>query len=58
MADQIVRCPYCVLGGECRPMLARAEYWFTCQKCGHIAMPWEPEFKCFCQKCSKLSRAA
>ena len=58
MAEQIVRCPYCVLGEGFRPMLSRAEYWFICQKCGHIAMPGKPGFKCFCQKCSKLSRAA
>jgi len=45
-------------GDEFRPMLSRAEYWFICQKCGHIAMPGKPEFKCFCQKCSKLIRAA
>ena len=58
MADEIVRCPYCVLGDHLAPMLPRAVGWFTCLECGHTANPEKPDFKCFCQKCVELSRAA
>jgi hypothetical protein len=58
MAEEIVRCPYCVLDDHFRPMLRRPEGWFVCQKCGHTAMPEKPEFKCFCRKCGELNRAA
>ena len=58
MAQQIMRCPYCVLGDDFRPMLFRPEGWFICQKCGHTSMPGKPEFQCFCHKCEKLKRAA
>ena len=58
MADQIVRCPYCVLGDDFRLMLPRPGGWFVCLKCVHIVSPEKPEFKCFCQKCGELSRAA
>jgi hypothetical protein len=58
MAEQIVRCPHCVLGDQFRPMLPRPEGWFTCLECGHTANPGKPEFKCFCQKCGELSRAS
>jgi DNA-directed RNA polymerase subunit RPC12/RpoP len=58
MADQIVRCPYCVLGNDLRQMLRRLEGWFICQKCGHTVMTDNLDFKCFCQKCGELNRAA
>ena len=58
MADQIVRCPYCVLGDDFRPMLPRSGGWFVCLNCIHIAAPEKPEFNCFCQKCGELNRAA
>jgi hypothetical protein len=58
MAEQIVRCPYCVLGEDFRPMLPRAEGCFICRKCGHTSIPENPEFKCFCLKCNELNRAA
>jgi len=58
MAEQIVRCPYCVLGYEFRPMLPKPEGWFICQQCGHTAMPAKSQFRCFCQKCAELHRAA
>jgi hypothetical protein len=59
MTQEIVRCPYCVLGDHFRLMLQKKpEGWFICQKCGHTTMPEKPEFKCFCQKCGELNRAA
>jgi len=58
MTEQVVRCPYCVLGNYFVPMLSRPEGWFICSKCGHSAIPEKPEFRCFCQKCGELKRAA
>ena len=58
MAEQIVRCPYCVLGDDFRPMLPRSGGWFVCPNCIHIAAPEKPEFKCSCKKCRELNRAA
>jgi DNA-directed RNA polymerase subunit RPC12/RpoP len=55
---EVVRCPYCVLDDHFRPMSPRPDGWFICTKCGHSANPVKPEFKCFCQKCGELSRAA
>jgi hypothetical protein len=39
MAEEIVRCPYCVLDDHVFPMLLRPGGWFVCQKCGHTAIP-------------------
>ena len=58
MADQIVRCPHCVLDDHFRPMLSTPKGLFICTKCGHSANPEKPEFKCFSQKCGELNRAA
>jgi hypothetical protein len=57
MAGQIVCCPYCMLGDESAPMLQRPE-WFVCERCGHIVIPEDPDFKCSCRDCLKLKRAA
>jgi hypothetical protein len=57
MAEQIVRCPYCILADDFRPMLRRPD-WFICQQCGHITIPDDPEYRCRCQKCRELNRAA
>jgi len=56
MTEEIVRCPYCVLGNHLRPMLLKPEGLFICQKCGHTAVPTNPDFKCFCQKCGEMRR--
>jgi len=58
MAERIVRCPYCVLADDFRPMLPKREGFFICQKCGHTVKPEAPNFKCFCQKCGELNRVA
>lgn len=58
MTDQLLRCPYCVLGNEFGPMTHRSEGWFICLKCGHTVRHEDPGFKCFCKKCSELYRAA
>lgn len=58
MNEQVVRCPYCVLGDDFRLMLPKLEGWFICPKCGHTVMPGNPAYRCLCQKCEELNRAA
>ena len=58
MAEQMIRCPYCVLDFNFRPMLPKLEGFFACQKCGHTVKPGDPVFRCFCQKCEALHRVA
>jgi hypothetical protein len=57
MADQIVRCPYCMLGDQSKPMLQRPD-WYVCEQCGHTVIPEDPDFKCSCRDCLKMRRAA
>jgi hypothetical protein len=57
MAEQIVRCPYCILGDQSGPMLQRPE-WFICEQCGHVVIPDDSDFKCCCRNCLKVKRAA
>ncbi len=59
MSEEIVRCPYCVLGSEFRPMLHRPNRdWFVCASCGHMAAPRDPYLKCPCVRCREMSRVA
>jgi hypothetical protein len=51
--EPILRCAYCRLGNEFRPMIIRAEGWLQCESCGHNAMPLDPEFKCTCASCER-----
>jgi hypothetical protein len=39
MAEEIVRCPYCVSADEFWPMKPRTDGWFLCVICGHSAVP-------------------
>ena len=56
MPEDIVRCPYCVLGDQFRPMLRRP-LWFICEQCGHTVIPEDPDFECACPKCGEKKRA-
>ena len=56
MSQEIVRCPYCVLDSEFRPMFRRSKKSFVCVSCGHMAAPEYPFSKCSCFKCCKLKR--
>ena len=38
MAENVVHCPYCVLGDDFRLMVQRPG-WFICENCGHIMIP-------------------
>jgi hypothetical protein len=50
--EAIIRCPYCKMGTEFRPMVTRVEGWLQCESCGHNAMPLDPGFRCACERCS------
>jgi len=60
MSEEIVRCPYCVMGSEFRPMLQQAtrKKYFACASCGHMATPEDPYLKCPCSRCHEVSRIA
>jgi DNA-directed RNA polymerase subunit RPC12/RpoP len=53
----LVRCPYCVFGEAFRPMIAHLDGRFICAKCGHLASPFDKDFKCRCPECSELKPA-
>jgi predicted RNA-binding Zn-ribbon protein involved in translation (DUF1610 family) len=65
MPQEIVRCPYCVLGNEFRPMFqptsrstVRRSKKFVCISCGHTAAPAPSYSKCACPKCQEMIRLA
>jgi hypothetical protein len=59
MSEEIVRCPYCVMGSEFRPMLRRSrKKGFVCVICGHLATPADPYLKCPCSQCRAVKRIA
>jgi predicted RNA-binding Zn-ribbon protein involved in translation (DUF1610 family) len=69
MPQEMVRCPYCVLGNEFRPMFPstssltsrttfRRSKKFLCVSCGHTATPDALYSKCACPKCQEMIRLA
>ncbi len=52
--ENAVRCPYCVLGVQFRPMVAHVDSRYICSKCGHTTLPSASEYKCHCPNCRKL----
>ena len=58
MLQETVRCPYCVLDSEFRPMFRKGKKSFVCVSCGHSSIPDEPYAKCPCSRCRKLNRLA
>jgi len=57
MTEQMVRCPYCFFFDQFRPMVERPS-WFVCEQCGHVLLRGDPDFKCACDRCMQLKRAA
>src|ERR1700730_4727215 len=48
----IIRCPYCVEGGQFKVMVAQTrEDCFTCARCNHTTMPSNNRFPCTCPNC-------
>lgn len=58
MPEGIVRCPYCVLGGEFRRMLRRSKDCYICLSCGHRTSLGLSYVKCACPKCQKMDMIA
>jgi Zn ribbon nucleic-acid-binding protein len=58
MSQEIIRCPYCVLGSEFQPMVRRSENIFACVNCGHISSPEDPSLRCSCSRCRQMNRVA
>ena len=54
MADT-VRCPYCALGFEFRPMVAHLDGRYICDRCGHTARPDDRKYQCRCPRCVDLA---
>jgi hypothetical protein len=54
MAQTPIRCPYCVLGLQFRPMVPHLDGRSICEKCGHLVRPADPNFKCSCYKCEQM----
>jgi len=52
MSD-IVRCPYCVEGGNFKAMMGSSEgQRFLCGRCNHVTMPENPDYQCTCLNCT------
>jgi hypothetical protein len=51
-----VRCPYCVLDEEFRPMVAHVDGTHICSRCGHTTRPGEAAYQCRCLRCVKIAR--
>jgi hypothetical protein len=47
----VIRCPYCVLGLDFRPMAAYKDRRFVCEKCGRTVNPEEAAYLCSCCRC-------
>jgi hypothetical protein len=54
MTQKVVRCPYCVLGVQFRPMVPHLDERFICEKCGHVSLTDGTSFKCSCRRCDEL----
>jgi hypothetical protein len=53
--ETTVRCPYCVLGLEFRPMVAHLDGRYICNRCGHTRRPGDMTYECHCPRCVKLT---
>jgi phage FluMu protein Com len=56
MSQEIIRCPYCVLGSEFQPMSRRSENTFACVNCGHTSSQEDPYLRCSCPRCHQMNR--
>ena len=54
MDETIVRCPFCVLDNDFRPMPSIAGGCYACTSCGHLTAPGDSEFQCLCERCTSL----
>ena len=54
MTERAVRCPYCIVHNEFRPMIPLTDGNFVCTKCGHLETPDSENLKCHCPRCIEL----
>ena len=52
----VVRCSYCVGGGEFIPMLAHKDGRFVCVWCAHTVRIYDPEYHCTCRRCLEMAK--
>ena len=51
----VIRCPYCIVGIESRPMIAYKDGRFVCRDCAHTVRPGVPEYGCTCGSCLRIA---
>ena len=47
----VIRCPYLLVGIECRPLIAYKDGRFVCRDCAHTVRPGVPGYRCTCRTC-------
>lgn len=47
----VIRCPYCLIGIEFRPMIAYKDGRFVCRDCAHTVRPGVTGYRCTCRHC-------
>jgi len=52
----VIRCPYCLIGIEFRPMIAHKDGRFVCRDCAHTVRPGVPEYRCTYRPCLRGER--
>jgi len=56
LMSDIVRCPYCVEGGNFKAMMGTADgEKFQCARCSHVTMPESPGYSCRCLNCTIIN---
>ena len=58
MSQEIIRCPYCVLDSEFRPMLRKSRKLFICVSCAHTAATGGSHLNCSCSRCHEMNSVA
>ncbi len=53
-SELVIRCLYCLVGFELRPMIAYKDGRFVCRDCAHTVRPGVAEYRCSCRHCLSL----
>ena len=57
LGSNCVRCPFCVLGDNFRPMVPVPDGAHSCENCGHMVFPLDSMLQCVCAKCERLKKS-
>jgi hypothetical protein len=49
-----IRCPYCVMGDDFKPMRYIDNDLYFCDKCGHMVRAGNITFECTCDRCRTM----